>query len=146
LAAFTIIFPINNHPYREIVPLLLTAEGDDIESFVRNAATRLLRSLDNRPGFLNLMFIELVEFNGAHISELFAAVFPQAMEIAQRMVRLGQGRLDTIPPPILIRSFLGLFFSYYMSGLILDPVASPEFSEGALDQFIDIYLHGILVD
>jgi hypothetical protein len=90
------------------------------------------------------MFIELVEFNGTHISELFAGVVPQVMEISQRMVTLGQSRLVSIPPPILIRSFLGLFFSYYMSGVFLNPVALPEYLEGALDHFVNIYMHGIL--
>jgi AcrR family transcriptional regulator len=140
---FHVVF-VENHPYREIVPLLLAAQGDDVETFVRNAAGRLLRSLENRPDFLNLMFIELVEFKSVHISELFASVMPQAMEIALRMTGLGRGRLRPIPPPTLIRSFLGLFFSYYMTELIIAPVAPPEFTEGAIDQFVDIYLHGIL--
>jgi len=142
---FHVVF-VENHPYREIVPLLLAAQGDDIETFVRNAASRLLRSLENRPDFLNLMFIELVEFKSAHISELFASIMPQAMQIVQRIVGLGQGRLRPIPPPTLIRSFLGLFFSYYMTELIIVPVAPPEFMEGAIDHFVDIYLHGILAD
>jgi len=140
---FHVVF-VENHPYREIVPLLLAAQGEDVETFVRNAAGRLMRSLENRPDVLNLMFIELVEFKSVHISELFASVMPQAMEIALRMTGLGRGRLRPIPPPTLIRSFLGLFFSYYMTELIIAPVAPPEFTEGAIDQFVDIYLHGIL--
>ncbi len=142
---FHVIF-VENHPYREIVPILLAAEGDDIETFVRDAANRLLHSLENRPDFLNLMFIELVEFNGVHVSELFATVIPDAVEIAGRMIRLGQGRLRPIPPMILIRSFLGLFFSYYMTEIMIAPVAPVEFFEGAMEQFTDIYLHGILVE
>jgi hypothetical protein len=31
-----------------------------------------------------------------------------------------------------------------MTELIIAPVAPPEFTEGAIDQFVDIYLHGIL--
>jgi AcrR family transcriptional regulator len=135
-----------NHPYLEIVPALLDAQGDDIESFVGDAANRLLKSLENRPDLLNLMFIELVEFKSVHVSQLFAKLIPEGLQIAKRFSMVGQDRLRPIPLPMLIRSFLGLFFSYYITELIIAPVAPPEFLEGAMDHFVDIYLHGILAD
>jgi AcrR family transcriptional regulator len=136
---------LENHPYHEILPALLTAEGNDVESFVRSAAVGLLNSLKDRPDFLNLMFIELVEFNSAHISKLFSALLPKALQIAQRLALVGDQRLRPIPQPILLRSFLGLFFSYHMTELILAPDSPPEFLQGAMEHFIEIYLHGILV-
>jgi AcrR family transcriptional regulator len=135
-----------NHPYNEIVPALLEAQGDDIETFVDDAAKRLLKSLENRPDFLNLMFIELVEFNNVHVSQLLATLIPQGLQIAGHISLVGQGRLRPIPLPMLIRTFLGMFFSYYITELIISPVAPSEFLEGAMDHFVDIYLHGILTD
>lgn len=140
---FQAIF-LQNHPYQEILPALLQADGEDIETFLRDAANRLLKSLENRPDFLNLMFIEVVEFNSVHISQLFQSLLPQAIPLASRIVSIGGGRLRPIPLPILLRSFLGLFFSYYMTEVILAPAALPEFTENAMDHFINIYLHGIL--
>ena len=135
---------LKNHPYHEILPALLAAQGEDVESFVRDAANRLLHSLEDHPDFLNLMFIELVEFNSVHVSQLFTMLVPQGLEIARRFAAIGGQRLRPIPPAMLIRSFLGLFFSYYMTELIIRPVSPPEFLQGAMDHFVDIYLHGIL--
>lgn len=140
---FQAIF-LQNHPYHEVLPALLEANGEDIETFLRDAANRLLKSLENRPYFLNLMFIEIVEFNSVHISELFQTLLPRAMQLASRIAYFSGNRLRPIPLPILLRSFLGLFFSYYMTEVILAPAALPEFTQNAMDHFIEIFLHGIL--
>lgn len=142
---FRVVF-IDHHPYHEILPALLMAQGEDVEAVVRDAAYRLLKSLEHHPDFLNLMFIELVEFNGAHVQELFTALLPRGMQIAQRFSNFGNDRLRPIPQPMLLRSFLGLFFSYYITELIVTNVAPPSFSQDAMEYFINIYLHGILAE
>ena len=131
------------HPYHDILPALETARGETVEAFVRDAATSLITALDKRPDFLNLMFIEIVEFKNRHIPELFKTFFPQVMELVQRFAEK-QGNLRPIPLPMIIRVFIGLFFSYYMTGLILGEHYPPAMQENALECFVDIYLHGIL--
>ena len=49
-----------------------------------------------------------------------------------------------IPLPILARSFAGLFFSYYITEILMPPEVRALMGDSALDSFIDIYLHGIL--
>jgi AcrR family transcriptional regulator len=93
--------------------------------------------------FLNLVFIELVEFNGKHIPDLFQAIYPQLEQFGQRFMRESQ-QLRPIPLPVLLRSFIGLFFSYVMTGLILSDQMPAEMQDHAFDDFVDIYLHGIL--
>ena len=137
---------IENHPIREIMPTLLTTPGENLEDFVRNAARLLFDSLQDRTDYLNLMFIEIVEFRSVHVSKLFNLLFPMGVEIAQRMQNIGRDNLRPIPALVLLRSFLSLFFSYYITDLIIAPASPPEFQEGAMDYFIEIYLHGILAD
>ena len=137
---------IENHPFREIMPTLLTTPGDNLEDFVRNAARLLFASLQDRTDYLNLMFIEIVEFRSVHVSKLFNLLFPMGVEIAQRMQNIGRDNLRPIPALVLLRSFLSLFFSYYITDLIIAPASPPEFQEGAMYYFIEIYLHGILAD
>ena len=137
---------IENHPFREIMPTLLTVQGDNLENFVRNAARLLFASLQDRTDYLNLMFIEIVEFRSVHVSKLFNLLFPMGVEIAQRMQNIGRDNLRPIPALVLLRSFLSLFFSYYITDLIIAPASPPEFQEGAMYYFIEIYLHGILAD
>jgi hypothetical protein len=91
------------------------------------------------------MFIELVEFDGRHIPMLFEIIFPQVMVFARRIMQ-DRDALQPIPPPILMRAFLGLFFSYTLTEILMAKQMPPEMSENALDHFVDIYLYGVLKD
>ncbi len=132
-------------PYRNVFPALEAAQGGNVEELVRDAARRMIESLGERPDFLNLMFIELVEFKGKHLPQLFHHSFPGVMTFVQRLLSL-EGRLRPIPLPIVVRAFVGLFFSYYITELLLAQQMLPEMKQNALDHFVDIFLYGILSD
>lgn len=134
---------LKNHPYLEMIPALESAQGKTIEEYVRNAADQMLKAIYQRPGFLNLMFIEIVEFKSAHVPTIFNITFPRGIQIVDRM-RAAEGDLREIPTPMLIRAFISLFFSYYLADVILGGTAPLEFSENAMDYYVDIFLHGIL--
>jgi len=131
------------HPFQEILPALMAAQGETIEQFVRSAATRMLDALGKRPDFLNLIFIELVEFQGQHLSWLLESLQPKLLESARRFAQI-PGVLRPIPAPIMIRAFVGLFFSYFITELLIGDRFLPELQANALEYFVDIYLHGIL--
>ena len=131
------------YPLRTMLPAVAAAQGDTIEEFVKDAASRMMEGLGNRQDHLHLMFIEFIEFKSAHIPELFKTYFPEVTQVAQRLLQW-DGKLRPIPLPIIARSFLGLFFSYYVTGILLSSVAVPEFTKNGMDYFVDIYLHGIL--
>lgn len=133
----------DHHPYYEVLPAMNAAQGDKVEDFVRDAAKRMVGTLEKRQDFLNLVFIELVEFKGQHIPYLFDIVYPQLMEFAGRFLE-DRDRLRPIPVPLLLRAYIGLFFSYVITDLLIGQKMPPEMQAGALDHFVDIYLHGIL--
>lgn len=132
------------HPYHEVLPALEAAQGSTIEELVRDSAEKMLEALAKRPDFMNLMFIEIVEFNSTHIQQLFETLFPRILSVVQRFKGVEGGKLRPIPPEILIRMFLGLFFSYYITDQVFGATPPPMFRHNALEQFVDIYLHGIL--
>jgi AcrR family transcriptional regulator len=134
---------MSHHPYLSIVPAMSSAQGKSIAEFVGDAAHRMVAAMNNRPEFLKLMFIELVEFNGKHLTTIFDEVYPQVAGFAQGLNQL-DGRLRDIPYPIIIRAFIGLFFSYVLTELLIAEKLPPEMRIDSLDHFIDIYLHGIL--
>ena len=136
---------VAHHPYFEVIPALNAAQGETVEEFVHDAANRLVSNLDDRLDFLKLMFIELVEFNGQHIPQIFEIFFPDVMDFAQRF-SADRSELREIPGPILVRAFIGLFFSFIMTEILIGQFTPPEMSENTLDYFIDIYLHGVLVN
>jgi AcrR family transcriptional regulator len=134
---------MERHPFLDVLPALQAAQGETIEDLVRDAAQRMIAALNERPDFLNLIFIELVEFEGRHVPQLFQIFFPPLMEFAQRFQQV-RGRLRPLPLPVILRAFIGLFFSYVITGLIMDSQLSAVPRTAAFDHFVDIYLHGIL--
>jgi AcrR family transcriptional regulator len=134
---------IERNPYRDIVPALEAAQGETAEELVRNAAAGMLAALGNRPDDLQLMFIEIVEFKGQHFPQLFESLFPQMVGFAQRLVQVN-GDLRPIPPPTLLRAFVGFFFAYFMTEWLMGDQFSSESQQGDFDDFVGIYLHGIL--
>jgi hypothetical protein len=91
------------------------------------------------------MFIELVEFDSKHIPQMFQMYFPHLLEFSQQFV-VTTGEIRTIPLPIVLRAFLGLFFSYIITEIIIGQQLPPEMQAGAFDHFVDIFLHGILTN
>jgi len=133
----------DRHPFHQILPVLLTAEGDTVEKVVHNAARALIDKLGQHPDFLNLMLIEIVEFEGRNVAGLFQAWIPKILELGERFIRV-KGRVRPIPTPILLRAFLGMFFSYYITDILVGEVMPADMQADAFNQFVDIYLHGVL--
>jgi len=134
---------MEHNPYLEIVPALNAAKGETVEDLVRDAASRMLVALGNRPDSLHLTFIEIVEFDGRHFAELFHNAFPQMMGFAHRLVQ-GRGVLRPIPLPTLMRAFVGFFFAYFVTEWLLGEQFPSELQQKVFADFVDIYLHGIL--
>jgi AcrR family transcriptional regulator len=133
------------HPYLEILALLTQAGGDTIGDFLKQAASLLVSGLGQRQDLLNLLFIELVEFNGKHLSIVYSQALPEMAHLGQ-MLAQKRGRLRQVPLPILARSFAGLFFSYYITEQVMPEEARAFMGDHALETFVDIYLHGILAE
>jgi AcrR family transcriptional regulator len=134
---------LEHHPFFSMAPAMQEARGERVEEFARDAARRMVDSLRDRDDFLNLLFIELVEFNGKHIPELFDLFFPQVSQFAQRFLLPGR-QLRDIPVQILVRAFMGLFFSYFMTEIMIGKHLPATPGHDPLEDFIDIYLYGIL--
>ena len=133
------------HPYHEVIPVLLSAEGETIAEVVRSAAGLFVRELNKRPDLFNLLFIEIVEFKAAHVPILLHSILPNLAPL-QRLLEGKSGRLRDFPDYLVFRSFIGYFLFFYISGKFVNDL--PELSNNAvmLDQFVDLYLKGILDD
>lgn len=132
----------DRHPFYQIIPILMGVEGRTVEEFCRNAAHTLVDQLGQHPDFLNLMLTEIVEFNGEHIPVIFESFLPDLLPLVQRLKGL-DGRIRDENPLVLIRAFMGMFFAYYITGVLMGS-ASAAFPEDTLDQFVDIFLYGAL--
>jgi AcrR family transcriptional regulator len=131
-----------HHPYKQILPLALSADGDDVETFVHNTGRALVDELKNHPDFVKLVFIEIVEFSGKHMAELFQEIYPQVLPLLERFQ---SGKVRTIPPMMLMRVFLGTFIAYYLTDASFGETVMPNMQEEAMGHFVDIFLNGVLV-
>jgi AcrR family transcriptional regulator len=134
---------LENHPFLEMIPAIEAARGETVETYVRDAANQMMEAMYKHPHFLNLMFIEIVEFKNAHTKELFQLSLPRGIQVVQRMLTT-EDKVREIPAPMLIRAFISLFFSYYLVDVIIGEIAPMEFRENAMEYYIEIFLHGIL--
>jgi AcrR family transcriptional regulator len=141
-ALFTAVL-LAHHPYVRILPALAEVKGETVEDFLRQGARRMIQVLGEKPGFLKLMLVEIVEFDSRHIPDLFAGAIPQLLAFAQSVTER-KGSLRPFPLPVLVRSFAGLFISYYISELLIWKYLPKAMQTDCLDDFVDIYLHGVL--
>jgi hypothetical protein len=132
------------HPYHEVLPAVKAAGGETFEQLVGSTVSRMIHALEQRPDFMNLMFIEVVEFNSVHTGELFSTLLPQLMGILERVVQADSDRLRPIPTLMLLRVFFALVFGYFLSQNLFARHAPPEFCEGAAQHFTEVFLHGVL--
>jgi AcrR family transcriptional regulator len=131
-----------HNPYDDIMGALEAAQGERVEDLVRDAAAGMLAALGSRPDGLHLLFIEIVEFGGQHLPRLFEKVAPGMMGFAQRLMTMGG--LRPIPLFTMIRAFVGFFFAYFITDWLIGGHFPSEMKEDAFDDFVDIYLHGVL--
>ena len=92
------------------------------ENFERAQAQKLLAELEKQPEFFNLILIELLEFKGKHLPQLF------------------ENLSGNLPPPESWRTLLSLVISYRTTQILLagalPPGAQPQISPEAVLDFI----------
>jgi AcrR family transcriptional regulator len=135
---------VDKHPYKKIMPLILEAQGETAEEFLRNAALISLNEIKKEPDFINLMFIELVEFRGQHGQSIVFEVAPKVLPIFEKLVK-ARKELRVTNPAVLARSFFGLVVSYMVTEIILgDSYFRKLLSPNPMEAYVDIFLHGVL--
>lgn len=132
-----------HHPVHQVLPSIERTEGQDFQSFVHHSAQRMLEALEQRPDFINLILIELVEFNSAHLPGLYESIFPRVVRAIEGFAQ-GQAELRDIPLPTVLRAFIGLMFSHFLTAKLLGSAFAPADKATDFSHFVDIFLNGIL--
>jgi AcrR family transcriptional regulator len=135
---------LDKHPYRKILPLVLEAQGEDVETFLQNAVKVTLKELGSEPIYMKLMFIEIVEFNGRHGVSILSEIAPKVLPAFERIIK-GRKNLRVTNPALLMRSFFGMIISYFITEMLVSKSAigklMPKDAAGA---YTDLFLYGIL--
>jgi AcrR family transcriptional regulator len=132
------------HPFNQIGPMLADVEGESLEQSVHEAARRIARVMEKYPGLMNLALIELIELDSKHMSLLVESFRPQVMVFIRRLAS-APDQVRPISSFAAFRTFVGLIFAYELTGRLLQQAlgSDPE-AMGTLDDFVNIYLRGIL--
>ena len=135
---------IDKHPYKKILPAILEAQGDSAEEFFKNAMRLIVAELGEEPYYINLMFIEFVEFKGKHASTMLREIAPKVLPVMEQVIKTRKS-LRVTNPAMLMRSFVGMIVSYYVTEMIVsNSVIGKLMPKDTVDAYADIYLHGIL--
>ncbi|MFZ5819567.1 MAG: TetR/AcrR family transcriptional regulator [Chloroflexota bacterium] len=135
---------VDKHPYKVILPMILKAQGDTAEEFLRNAALISIEVIKKEPDFINLMFIELVEFHGRHGQSIVLEVAPKVLPVFEKLTK-ARRELRVANPAVLARSFFGLVVSYMVTDIILgDTPFRKLLPSNPTEAYVDIFLHGVL--
>lgn len=135
---------VDQHPYKKILPLIAVVEGETGEEFFGNAFRIVVNELGKQPEFINLMFIELVEFKGRHGAIMLREIAPKVLPIFKRVVKTRKD-LRVRNPAVLMRSFFGMIISYFVTEMVIsNSIIHKLMPKNATDAYVDIFLHGIL--
>jgi AcrR family transcriptional regulator len=138
--AVTLMF----HPIHSILPALENSRGETVEEVVHQSAGLMFNTLTQRQDFLNLLFIEAVEFKGQHLPNIFSEMFPRALNFSTRLSQKRGTLRPEIPLPVMVVTFIGLMFAFYIFQRVFGAQNRLGTSRQMLQQVVDIYLHGIL--
>lgn len=135
---------IDKHPYRKILPAILAAEGDTLEDFFRHAFHLIITEMGDKPEYVNLMLIELVEFKGKHGSVMLKEIAPKILPVFEKLLKARKG-LRVTNPAFLMRSFMGMIVSYLVTEMLISKsIISKLMPTDTEAAYVDIYLNGIL--
>lgn len=135
---------VDKHPYKRILPLVLDAEGETTEEFLRHAFHTIVNELKKEPVFIQIMLIELVEFNGRHGAGMLKEIAPKILPSFEKLLKVRKG-LRISNPAMFLRSFFGMIISYFLTEMITaNSMLTKLMPKDATDAYLDIYLHGIL--
>jgi AcrR family transcriptional regulator len=135
---------VDKHPYKKVLPMILEAQGETTEDFLKNAMKIILDELHREPYYLKLMMIEFVEFNGGHGAAMLKEIVPTVLPVFEQVIKMRKD-LRVTNPAMLMRSFLGLVVSYLITEMVVaNSVVSKLMPKNADEVYADIFLHGVL--
>ena len=133
---------LKRHPIYTVLPLIMGYRAIDVDDLFRHAAKNMVGVLQTHPEFLNLLLIEIVEFKSQHMNLLLEKIYPEVVGITTLLTPFLDD-LRNLSLPQVLRVFISMFFSYFVTQMLLNKFLPNNFSENSLDLFIDIFLNGI---
>jgi AcrR family transcriptional regulator len=137
-----IIHQVNPMPHLIEIMRKGIPENAEIQGLLRYLIREMVGIYEREPELLNLVMIELVEFDGRHIPSLFERIFPLMQELSS-VIAKHESALKDYQPFALLHSLIAMVWGYFLSSRLLSHL-NPSPPLVSLDDYIEIYLKGIL--
>jgi AcrR family transcriptional regulator len=135
---------IDQHPYKKILPLIMEAQENTTDEFFGNAFRIVIHELGKEPEYMNLMFIELIEFRGKHGKLMLKEIGPKVLPVFEKVIKARKD-LRVTNPAMLMRSFFGTIIGYFVTEMVIsDSIMSKLMPKNPAAAYVDIFLKGIL--
>lgn len=137
-------------PYDELLPILETVEGDDAQTFLRNLLRTVVPLLHRRLDFLQLVLIDLQEFEGRMFGSFLQRVIPRFVGAIHRITGFPEMRTD-LSTPVLLRTIVSAIIGYLFTEMVARSPAldylpfPPVLGDEWLDGLVSILIHGMIV-
>jgi len=133
------------HPHQIVMPALQSVEGNTAKETISNVANAIRPQLfESIEKIIPIALIELMEFRGQHLKQLFSRNFSHLDAFFQRL-RTQSDTFRDFSNTQLILSFVSFFFGYLVTSFFLkDLPLVRDSGEKSFDVLLDIYLHGVL--
>ncbi len=133
------------HPWREIPAAVRKAQGNTPEEFTKDAARILSGKWQKKKDLIKLHLIELIEFQGIHLPQIFKEVFSQTeKELEKNLAKNPMS--ERLSRSAFSQAILGLFFGLMMTSDFMGVDLPDDFSQLGFQYFSDIYLQGYIHD
>ncbi len=137
--------------YRALTEGLSRAHGETVAQLLDSGFNEAMAMIQGRGDFPILLFIDVLEFQGRHVTQLISRMIPDLLGFFDRLHQLGgqTGEMRDISPVLLARSYVGMIFTSFivenvlgvlLPGALKIPLQVDNWQQG----MVDILLHGVL--
>ncbi|MAG34920.1 MAG: hypothetical protein CL878_01510 [Dehalococcoidia bacterium] len=132
--------------YPKIAEAFAGVQGDTVEILLRGAIAAVHAAVAENRDFIRLVFVDVLEFEGAHVRKLAMETLPAMLGLFQKVVTVGEarGELRPLQPLALGLSFMGAILLTNLAYLALGEAASGLFGDHWQEEHVDIVLRGVL--
>jgi AcrR family transcriptional regulator len=136
-------------PYDDLLPALEAIQADTPEAFLRQFYREVVPVMQNHLNYLQLLFIDLQEFDGRIFSSFAQRIFPRFVALLPQLMNFPGIRKD-LPPAAILRTVVSVTIGHLFTELVAGSRAlshlpiQPVLGEAWVEGLIDILLHGLI--
>lgn len=135
-------------PYEELKTAMAAIDGETVEGFIRQLLAAFWAVMLRRADFLQLVFIDMQEFDGHTLAQFAQRVIPEMFVTIQRLQQFPQVR-DDLPLPVITRTIASAMIGYMFTEMMAARITPEAFQlplalgDAGVNGVVQILVRGI---